>query len=43
MSQSEDWLRREDTVCFAGRAARLDWIAEIMPTADVGAGRCSSS
>ena len=34
MSQSEDWLMREDTVCFADRAARLDWIAEIMPTAE---------
>ena len=34
MSQSEDWLMREDTVCFADRAARPDWIAEIIPTAE---------
>jgi hypothetical protein len=34
MSQSEDWLKQEDTVCFADRSARLDWIAEIMPEAE---------
>ncbi|HHT9114041.1 MAG: hypothetical protein HZA47_10515 [Planctomycetes bacterium] len=34
MSQSEDWLIQEDMVCFADRAARLDWIAAIMPTAE---------
>jgi hypothetical protein len=34
MSQSEDWLAREDRVCFADRAVRLSWIAEIMPKAE---------
>jgi hypothetical protein len=33
MSQPENWLIQEDTICFADRAARLDWIAEIMPPA----------
>ena len=34
MSPSEDWLIREDTVCFADRAARLDWVADTMPKAE---------
>ena len=36
MSMSEDWLKREDAVCFEGRVERLNWIAEMVPEGEYG-------
>ncbi|MBA4348702.1 MAG: hypothetical protein C0415_01750 [Thermodesulfovibrio sp.] len=30
-TESENWLKREDTVNYPDRLTRLDWIAELMP------------
>lgn len=34
MEQYQEWLLHEDKVCFNDRAARLDWIASLMPQAE---------
>ena len=35
LSNSPEWLKREDDVCFEARVAQLDWLAAKMPPAPI--------